>query len=442
MNGIYHNHGLQNPIIPYKGRLYVHRSNAIIALGPNAIPLRQRTQNETPTQYEQNIKMEYPYVYLPLIKIEAPDQVLPSVINFPDIQTRLDNQISKIIKKGHLRPGYYNSNRGFSQFANYFENPGDTLYFLLRAYPFVSESLKNDLELYIKQHFKFYFENEMAARTGYWIENPKTYNLNDVDGFGQLQPREWMPLPPEVAEDIKQHQSSYWVGVGWPWEYPQHNFYAMWMFADQYYRDNPAKLNEIYTLAKNRLETTPPDESVLYEMPWIHNGFIAGYIGFLNLQELAGKDQQDTSLRAEVQAELNDLLDLRANDFQKDNPWAYEDHCCSPHLDKRSFNVARNFLYQVPEIYNYLNENALDLVQEAIDEYEYIAPYWMATRYEASFGEFASQHLYTNHAMFQAKAYILKEPTEKLLKYIDVPAFNTGDLFYIQNLVAILESQD
>ena len=42
--------------------------------------------------------------------------------------------------------------------------------------------------------------------------------------------------------------------------------------------------------------------------------------------------------------------------------------------------------------------------------------------------------------MFRAKAYVLEEPAEQLLKYIDVPAFETGDLFYIQNLVTILEN--
>ena len=34
INGIYHNGGDQNPIIPYRGKLYTHRSNAIIAYGP------------------------------------------------------------------------------------------------------------------------------------------------------------------------------------------------------------------------------------------------------------------------------------------------------------------------------------------------------------------------------------------------------------------------
>ncbi len=36
INAAYHNHGDQNPIIPYNGRLYVHRSNTIFAFGPGS----------------------------------------------------------------------------------------------------------------------------------------------------------------------------------------------------------------------------------------------------------------------------------------------------------------------------------------------------------------------------------------------------------------------
>ena len=34
LNGLYHSHGYQAPIIPYKGKLFVHRSNAVIAFSP------------------------------------------------------------------------------------------------------------------------------------------------------------------------------------------------------------------------------------------------------------------------------------------------------------------------------------------------------------------------------------------------------------------------
>ena len=42
--------------------------------------------------------------------------------------------------------------------------------------------------------------------------------------------------------------------------------------------------------------------------------------------------------------------------------------------------------------------------------------------------------------MLQAKAWILDETQAELYQYIDAPAFERGDLFYIQNLVAILSA--
>lgn len=35
---------------------------------------------------------------------------------------------------------------------------------------------------------------------------------------------------------------------------------------------------------------------------------------------------------------------------------------------------------------------------------------------------------------------ILREPYEELVKYLDVPAFYRGDLYYIDNLCAVLEA--
>ena len=116
INGIYHNHGDQNPLIPYKGRVYAHRSNAIIAFGPG--PARGR---------------------LPLLTIQsAPSSSLP--LGESDLNARLEAEIRKMIEAGHLRPGYYNAGQFslYKELADYFENPGDTIYTLSIAYPYLS----------------------------------------------------------------------------------------------------------------------------------------------------------------------------------------------------------------------------------------------------------------------------------------------------------------
>ncbi|OUC07832.1 hypothetical protein RY27_12580, partial [Litorilinea aerophila] len=42
-------------------------------------------------------------------------------------------------------------------------------------------------------------------------------------------------------------------------------------------------------------------------------------------------------------------------------------------------------------------------------------------------------------ALFQAKAMLQGAAPQELARYLDVPAFLVGDLFYIQNLTAVLE---
>lgn len=430
-NGIYHSHGLQNPIIPYKGKLFVHRSNAILAFGPNSVTLRSRNANETPEEYELNIAQEYPTISRPLLTI-GDGLKQPSLLTIQEVRNRLDQQISQMLEVGHLRPGYYNAFRNTVDLANYYENPGDTLYTLVQAYPYVSASLKPQLEMYIEQHYQMYFGSDMYARTGYRLTNPSNYDLTHVAKFGQLQPREWMDVPPEISKSMAQFQPSLWMSVGWPWQYPQNSFYALWKYAQTFYSNDSLKLGQIYAAAKSRLDTNLPSDDLLVDKPWVHNALIAGYTGFLNLQQLAGKADTDKALRDDVQSKIGILLERRSQNFATDHPWTTLD------FNRRSLNVARNFMYLTPEVADYLANTSYTKVESAIHEYESVAPYWVGSRYEASYGELASDNLYTHAAMFQAKALILKEPLGQLLKYVDMPAFARGDLFYIQELSTVL----
>lgn len=147
-------------------------------------------------------------------------------------------------------------------------------------------------------------------------------------------------------------------------------------------------------------------------------------------------DVQDGQLRSTVEDELDRLLQMRVSIFSKDSYWTP-----SWSLAKQ-LDVARNFIFLVPELADYLAQNIPNQVQEAVNEYEYIAQYWFVSRYESAIGEGVMSHLYNYQALFLAKAYILNEPYQELTKYLDVPAFERGDLFHIQNLVAAIEAPD
>jgi len=103
--------------------------------------------------------------------------------------------------------------------------------------------------------------------------------------------------------------------------------------------------------------------------------------------------------------------------------------------------VSRNFMFLVPELAGYLRAKAMDKVREACRHYnDEVLPYWFVSKAEQGDGENTFSVLFDYHTLFQAKAMILKEPYEELVRYLDVPAFWRGDLYYIDNLCAALET--
>ncbi len=395
INAAYHNHGDQNPLVPYEGRIYTHRSNAIIAYGTNSGPGQK-----------------------PLLTINPP-QANGDSLTESELTARLEDEIGKMIAAGHLRPGYYNPGQfvaNLRQFSTYYDNPGDTLYALSIAYPHLSAATQTQLAAYIQQEFDTYFDSEMVATIGW------------SDGA----PREAMLFPPEVKADFANYPPNP-ISQGFGWRYPPHNFYAMWKYAEIF----PVEALHTYNLAKGSLLVPVPDmitDDYFEENIYVLNAYITGYIGFLELQELAGMSDTDSSLRTQVTNELNRLLTLRVNVFSKDSPWVDERY------HKKHLDISRNFIWMAPELAGYLYQNVPHKVDAAVAEYNYIAPYWFVSRFESSLGEDGMSSLYNYYALFQAKAYARGESQGELSKYIDVPAFARGDLYYIMNLVAALEA--
>lgn len=394
INGIYHNHGDQNPVIPYGNLLFTHRSNAIIAFGVGGSLGKQ-----------------------PLLRIESASST-SDPISAVELRSRLEDEVTKIIDAGHLRPGYYTHGTFvYRELADYFENPGDTLYTLSIAYPHLSSDLQSRVRTYLQNEWLAYFYPTMYADIG-WAEGAA---------------RESMPLPPEVQAKLGNYPKSQFSG-GFSWFYPQHNFYAMWKYVANV---APNLAGQAYDQAKTKLQVPLPDmptSTWLRERPFELNAYIAGYYGFLRLQEAANRTSQDAALRTQVQNELNRLYALRVSIFSKDTPYLTNNY------HKRSLNIARNFIFLVPELGDYLNQNDLSRWRTAVNEYDYVAPYWFVTRYEAMVNEGVMSNLYNAPAMFQAKAYVLKQSRAALTKYLDAPAFERGDLFYIQNLIAALNA--
>ncbi len=389
-NGIYGQHGHQNPPIPYMGRVYLHRSNSLIAFDD---------YDGLPTQ-------------LPMAScVDAPSVEL-SIDGF-SLREKLEAEVQRIVDAGHLRPGYRShgllDDKMRDQLGDclvdYWHNTADMLYILTMAFPYLSGELKDQVDSYL--------ENELL--------NYAPYEYTHV-GWRDGAAREPYYLPQEVQDDLVNrpaHVSGYSYD-GWTW--PPQLFYALWKYAEVFGGEG-----DLFVASRAKLES-PPSDAYLIEYPYVHNAYIAGYTGYLELEALAGYP-----MSADVRDTLGRLLALRSDTFSKDVPYTDGDAA-------RAFSVSRNFVFLVPELGEYLRENALAKVQEAVSEYCDVAPYWFVADHDTAHGESASQHFYDYHALFQARAQILDEPGDELVRYLDVPAVQVGDLFYIQNIVTALQA--
>lgn len=395
-NGIYGDHGYQNPPIPYNGMVFVHRSNAVIAFKAQATP-----------------------VALPVEPIvSAPDQTTPVPVT--EVVDKLETEVQKIVDAGHLLPGYMSSGifdlrARFDcgdALVDYWHSPADLQITLLRALPYLSSGLQAEVRDYLQTEFGAF--------------PPYTYNHI---GWQTGTPRDVFQFPPEVnaarANYPPQTANNNFEG----WDFSPYAFYSLWKYTDEF-GGAQSILNSSQNLVG--ILNTPPPATVLSEMPFVINAYIAGFNGYLGLLQEANQPPA-----ANIQALLNNFLSLRATTFTKDaSPTFFTDqtkfYC-------RSLNVSRNFMYMTPELATSLRTSALSKVQGAVNEYETIAPYWFVSQLSVTYGEGVIHPYYDYNTLFQAKALILQEPYNTLTNYLDVPATAIGDLAYIQNLVTLIE---
>jgi hypothetical protein len=419
-NGIYGKHmTTQSPPIPYQNKLFFLRGNALLAFSPKG------TNPKTP---------------LPLATAPSTNSK-PVDLTKDELTQRLEGEVLKIIQASPLRPGYhpagfidlygngrYTDEREFGEIFDYFQNPADSVYTLLLAYPYLSQGTQDAVKTYLQDNY----------------EPGKTYDFTEIVhvGWGTGAPRELFSIPPEVQEQWGQSNRSplypsseptcgfcgYWQ------EFPPFSLYAAWKYAQVIGNSDQNFARDIFDRMSSKLEP-PLSDAIFINKPYWLNQYIAGYMGYLELQQLAGYPPDNS-----VETTYQHLLDLRTNNFSKDTPYPPIGSGIPGAPNNNTLAVARNFMFLTPELGEYLSEHIRIQVQTAINEYTEVAPYWFVSKFDASYGEGTLQHLYDSPALFQARTWILEQPFSELAKWLDVPAFYQGDLFYIQNLAAALSA--
>jgi hypothetical protein len=381
----------------YQDRLYVHRGNAIIAFGPAGSGSRA--------------------LVLPVARAPS-GGVAPEPLSEAALRERLEAEIQKILDSGHLKAGFakiglvdFMTVSSLGQYLlHYWHNPSETLTTLLRALPHLPPAMKDKVRQYLKEEYSAFPPDQVMHV-----------------GFRDGAPREPFDYPPSTSR-IFEHDFGPLSGSSFRgWRKPPHNVYAMW----QYARAGLADPATVFKQADGVIGSTPAD-SYLEAFPHVHNAYIAGYVGYVELARMAGQPH------AAQQAELNRLLKLRAQNFR----WDVQADTGNAQSDQYfyTFITAWNFMFLVPELANYLNLHALTKVQEAVDRYTRMAPYWMAGHNEEVQHENGLTPLHQTHALFQAKAWILRSSRDELARFLDAPMVPAGDLYYLQNLITTLEA--
>ena len=403
---------------PYKQKLYMMDGNKLVALSKAGGLKDLGTVNPT-----------------------APTTPPSNVITKQALKDRLEAEVAKMINAGPLRPGFHDSGiwgaaaSGYypgdlvvgDHLAEYFHTPGDTIYTLYYAYPYLTPGLQSQVINYLKNYYGIGKINDITkyANIGWKNGAPREIFTDTPEMNAVIQnPNDDVN---SVVASVPRTYFHYLTQLGQfkIWNFPQDSFYGAWKYAQLI----PSEAKSLFDAMKSKLETPILSDSELNRYPYILNQYIAGYRGYLELEKMSG---YTTNITASTKyAEYNRLLNLRINNFTPSISF-------SGFTYNNSLKVVQNFMFMVPELADEFRARILPSIQTTVTDYSTTKPYWFVTKYDRTYGEGRFEPLYIYQSIFQARALILQETSAQLVKYVDVPAFWRGDLYYIQDLAAAI----
>jgi hypothetical protein len=327
-----------------------------------------------------------------------------------------------MIDAGHLAPGlslfeqhyrYDNGKLGW-QLDDYWHNPADLVYTLAVAIPHLPDELREPARAYLRSEFERYPPYDYI-HMGPGGARREHFSLPAE--FGSEWPQSYGQEPTAVTE-------AHWEG----WSFNPFNAYACLKYAEIF----PDQAEPLLIRLRNKIGEYPSRLAFLETHPHVLNVYIAGYFGYLGLQNLVG-EARSASVEELLARALQTRLDILQNDPRELNG-----------------SEAGGFMWLVPELGDYLHQHARERVEEIVSYQSWAAPYWFianaaeVTRYdsERDFMEGYHSHIYEYMSGFQVRAFALKWPRAWLEKYLDVRAVYRGDLYFIQNLCATLDASE
>ena len=346
---------------------------------------------------------------------------------------RLRDEVRAIVTSGgHLMP--YFVQRGFSSTAAwppgdatspdtlpriaylshgtaYWYDPGELLYTVAMAYPYLDSTLQ--------QQAKDYMANEMAV---YSPIDRLPYNSKTSDWLRTGVPRERYDVPYRA-------QLNNWPSA----KANLDSLYGVWLWSRNtndwsYACANTAQIKALYSEMKGNLR---------------YYADLSGLIGYARLaaglvaQKCAGWSSADVS---EAQTTATNGLNTGLN-FT-----AYLDRAKNDYLDPRDYPTGWSlpvFFGLTPEVGLYLSEKFNNAPREELlgREGSTGMPQWYLTRVglQGEEGETSFLGPQTAWSHFLARAYITKDTSATLTQWLDRP-WAKGDLYSIQKIVAAIQA--
>ncbi|MCL5411308.1 MAG: PQQ-binding-like beta-propeller repeat protein [Patescibacteria group bacterium] len=390
-----------------------------------------------------------------ILKYWNQTETTPNIPDTDPLKQKLISEVDKILAAGHLKPGYFASGLIYEnaddRYPDYFSNPAETIYTLIRVLPLLPADKQAQVRTYIQNEYTSY----------------PPYNIIHV-GWRDGANRNSLDLPPETITAMSSYgpkdynsASSMWAKN---WNFLPYNFFALSQYADTF-----GGTATVYNLSKPRYSTLQYSIGQR-DIPYLLNSYLAGDMGYLKLASTAGETSTNLdTIKQELVKQLIKRAALSKNAQSLQNsgfeyggyPYTIERFSETDNeIDFKKVQIAGtyrdwdnipdgqfwprmslDFVNLVPPVAAFMKDYVRDEVKASVDSYNFRAPYWFASLSEGFALEGTISPLYNVISNFQAKAMILEGSRESLEKYLDVPAFERGDLFYIQNLTSVLTAK-
>jgi len=401
-----------------------------------------------------------------------------------ELEQELESEVQKLIAAGHIAPWIFVDNvpKASTRGDLYWANPADIIYHLTKVAEVLSEENKQTLINYIQAErnayppeevfdlnltegsSRKYFTDLRSDTISHWTNNRDTvhqtdvplynfyslaqfYNLTDED----LPNHTWQAAINSLDQDLREQDwaTSYWFkgfadrripvvnanrhfsGLVGFIRLAQHAKESNWESLGRAFLAKAA-VSRIsmaqyprYLYRANLIELPEqPNWQVVYSAGKWH--------GLLFNYEWTGPydDARQVSMLDQFGVFLYDHSGFMEPGTGYDN-WG--EGATAPYLT--------SFRDMSPEVADFIVDFVKDDVEIYIEKVEALFPHWYAAYAEGSLGvEHNLSHPINSYQIFMAKALIQDEPPSQLVKYIDIPWIQEGDLFYMHKLAETIRA--